>query len=452
MSEAINQFASHRTVGISRLALTHSSFSAIIFFLELASTIMVAVATGLAYHYIVYREVGSIENYAAVGSLTGLGYGLAFLIRDEYGVESLLRGRRSSGRMFLVWNLVFIGMAVIGFLTKSTQMFSRGWLLLFYVFGSAAAVLIISEIHRGLIKLMASGWLRRRKLMLVASVGDLAHIEQGVDTGAGGYNIIARVSLPHPCEAEANVEEALAAAVQNARGLGIEDIIVSSELGNHEFLERAVNALSVLPVGIHLSAHGIVGDARVARFGQVAALSLTPAPLGPFEAMAKRWFDVVVSAIALLLLAPLFAVIALAIKFESQGPVFFRQRRRGYNTAEFKLINVLMGEMSLVGPRRHAVAHDRIFEKRIADYPRRLNVKSGITGWAQVNGFRGATMTDEAMRRRVERPLLHRQLLTRPRSVRAVRLQFADAIASDGRLLGFCCCWPVRREDDKECN
>ena len=296
-----------------------------------------AVSTGLAYHYIVYREVGSIENYAAVGSLTGLGYGLAFLIRDEYGVESLLRGRRSPGRMFLVWNLVFIGMAVIGFLTKSTQMFSRGWLLLFYVFGSAAAVLIISVTHRGLIKLMASGWLLRRKLMLVASVGDLAHIEQGVDMGPGGYHIVARVSLPHPCESEADVEEALAAAVQNARGLGIEDIIVSSELGNHEFLERTVNALSVLPVGIHLSALGIVGlDARVARFGEVAALSLTPAPLGPFEAMAKRWFDVVVSAIALLLLAPLFAVIALAIKFESQGPVFFRQRRRGYNTAEFK--------------------------------------------------------------------------------------------------------------------
>ena len=72
-----------------------------------------------------------------------------------------------------------------------------------------------------------------------------------------------------------------------------------------------------------------------------------------------------------------------------------------------QLINVLMGEMSLVGPRRHAVAHDRIFEKRIADYPRRLNVKSGITGWAQVNGFRGATMTDEAMRRRVDHDLFY---------------------------------------------
>jgi exopolysaccharide biosynthesis polyprenyl glycosylphosphotransferase len=284
--------------------------------------------------------------------------------------------------------------------------------------------------------------------MLVASVRDFALIEQGVAMGPGGYDIVARVPLLHPCESEADVEEALAAAVQNARALGI---IVSSELGNHEFLERTVNAPSVLPIGIHLSALGIVGrfkDARVSRFGGVAALSLTRAPLGPFEAMAKCRFDLIVSAITLLLLAPLFAVIALAIKLESKGPVFFRQRRRGNNTAEFKiwefrtmttledgdvieqakqndgrvtavgrllrrtsldelpqLINVLMGEMSLVGPRPHAVAHDRCFEKRIADYPRRLNVKPGITGWAQVNGFRGAPMTDEAMRQRVDHDL-----------------------------------------------
>lgn len=189
-------------MGISRLALTHSSLSATIFVLEFASTVAFAVSTGLAYHYIVYREVGSIENYAAVGSLAGLGYGLAFLIRDEYGVESLLRGRRSPGRMFLVWNLVFIGMAVIGFLTKSTQMFSRGWLLLFYVFGFAAALLINSVTQRGLIKLMATGWLLRRKLMLVASVRDFALIEQGVAMGPGGYHIVARVPLPHPCESK----------------------------------------------------------------------------------------------------------------------------------------------------------------------------------------------------------------------------------------------------------
>jgi len=130
--------------------------------------------------------------------------------------------------------------------------------------------------------------------------------------------------------------------------------------------------------------------------------------------------------------------------------VFFKQRRRGYNMAEFRiwkfrtmttledgdtikqaaegdaritfpgaflrrfsldelpqLINVLKGEMSLVGPRPHAVAHDRFFERRIAGYPRRLNVKPGITGWAQVNGFRGATDTDEAMQLRVEHDIFY---------------------------------------------
>jgi lipopolysaccharide/colanic/teichoic acid biosynthesis glycosyltransferase len=63
--------------------------------------------------------------------------------------------------------------------------------------------------------------------------------------------------------------------------------------------------------------------------------------------------------------------------------------------------------MSLVGPRPHAVAHDRLYETRIVSYPRRLNVKPGITGWAQVNGFRGRTETDESMRERVEYDLYY---------------------------------------------
>jgi len=154
--------------------------------------------------------------------------------------------------------------------------------------------------------------------------------------------------------------------------------------------------------------------------------------------------------LALLILSPLFAAIAVLIKIDSPGPVFFKQRRRGYNTEEFRiwkfrtmtslddgdvvvqasendsrittvgnflrrtsldelpqLINVLKGEMSLVGPRPHAVAHDRFFERRIALYPRRLNVKPGITGWAQVNGFRGETRTEEMMRQRVEHDLYY---------------------------------------------
>jgi polysaccharide biosynthesis protein PslA len=195
---------------------------------------------------------------------------------------------------------------------------------------------------------------------------------------------------------------------------------------------------------------GGLRHARALRYGTAAALSRTRLPLGLLAATTKRWFDIAVSAIALVLLSPLFAVIALIIKCDSSGPVFCTRRRRGYNTTEFRiwkfrtlktvedgdtvqqvregearvtfigailrrfsidelpqLLNVLKGEMSLVGPRPHANAHDRFFELQIANYPHRPNVKPGLTGWAQVNGFRGTAVTGEAMQQRVKHDIFN---------------------------------------------
>jgi putative colanic acid biosynthesis UDP-glucose lipid carrier transferase len=158
----------------------------------------------------------------------------------------------------------------------------------------------------------------------------------------------------------------------------------------------------------------------------------------------KRLSDVTFSLLLLLLLAPLFVVIALAIRLDSPGAAIFRQWRTGLHGAPFRiwkfrtlsvmedgddvaqvtkadprvtsvghvlrrtsidelpqLINVLRGEMSLVGPRPHARAHDRYFAARIEGYTQRHSVKPGITGWAQVNGLRGETATLEEMRRRL---------------------------------------------------
>lgn len=159
----------------------------------------------------------------------------------------------------------------------------------------------------------------------------------------------------------------------------------------------------------------------------------------------KRGLDLAVSTAALILLVPFLAVIALVIRFESTGPSLFRQQRLGLNGEPFRilkfrtmhvledgeivrqvepndkrvtrvgrflrsssfdelpqLINVLKGEMSLVGPRPHAVAHDRQFGALIANYALRQRVKPGITGWAQVNGFRGPTPSLHMMHRRVD--------------------------------------------------
>jgi lipopolysaccharide/colanic/teichoic acid biosynthesis glycosyltransferase len=140
----------------------------------------------------------------------------------------------------------------------------------------------------------------------------------------------------------------------------------------------------------------------------------------------------------------------LLIRLDSPGPIFFLQRRYGFNQREFRIVkfrtmttlddggeirqaargdpritrvgrwlrrwnideipqlfNVLMGDMSLVGPRPHALAHNRDYERRISLYARRHNVKPGITGWAQIHGFRGQTDTDDKMRQRVEHDLYY---------------------------------------------
>ncbi|WP_291163491.1 exopolysaccharide biosynthesis polyprenyl glycosylphosphotransferase [Hyphomicrobium sp.] len=414
---------------------------------------LIAIATGMSYDWVVNGEAGFNQTYAAVGILAGLGYSLAFLIRDEYAIEVLLAGRRSPGRVFLTWSLVFIGLAVIGLLTNSTNEFSHGWLAVFFVLGLASVLLFNSALSRAAVHIMSRGWIRWRKVMIVATDGDVSALEREINGAAAGFWVIARTTVPNLAQEPNEIDAVLDAAIAKARMLGVEDVIISHALVRSQFLERAVNAFSVLPVALHLSTSGFVRgfkDARIARFGETTTISLTRPPLGPLEAAVKRWFDMVAAGVALTLLSPLFAVIAVLIKLDSRGPVFFKQRRRGYNTAEFQiwkfrtmtslddgdvivqatendgrvtafgnilrrtsldelpqLINVLKGEMSLVGPRPHAVAHDRYFERHIERYPRRLNVKPGITGWAQVNGFRGETRTDEAMRQRVDHDLYY---------------------------------------------
>jgi exopolysaccharide biosynthesis polyprenyl glycosylphosphotransferase len=158
----------------------------------------------------------------------------------------------------------------------------------------------------------------------------------------------------------------------------------------------------------------------------------------------KRIVDIVLSLALVLMLAPLFMLVALAIRIDSPGPALFRQTRLGLRGKPFKilkfrtmnvmedgaavrqatpddvrttnlgrilrktsidetpqLINVLRGEMSIVGPRPHAIAHDRYYSAEIADYAKRMTVRPGITGWAQVNGSRGPTPTIDHMRQRV---------------------------------------------------
>lgn len=453
MFGSIDRVGLLKASGGSRFALSSTAFAAAAFAIELLVIVAVAIVTGIGYHTVFYGVPGDVSRYADIGGLAGLTYALTFLVRDEYSVESLLEGRRGNTRLFLVWNVAFVTLAAIGFLTKSTAVFSRGWLLLFYSVGLIAVIALNATLQRSLGALIERGIVRRRRLMIVGTEDDVARLEREISDGAASVYVAARAIVPDASRGPVAISEILESAAGNARALGIEDVVISSGLSQPAFLDSCVAAFSLLPVAIHVGAGGLLSrfkDARVARFGTATTLSLTREPLGPFEALSKRAFDVFAASAALILLTPLFLLLAALIKYDSPGPVYFRQRRRGFNLEEFgiwkfrtmtaledgdvvrqatqndmrvtrigrllrkysldelpQLFNVVKGEMSLVGPRPHAVAHDRFFEKRIALYPRRLNMKPGITGWAQVNGFRGATDTDEAMSQRVAHDLYY---------------------------------------------
>jgi exopolysaccharide biosynthesis polyprenyl glycosylphosphotransferase len=203
-----------------------------------------------------------------------------------------------------------------------------------------------------------------------------------------------------------------------------------------------------LPIPVHLLPDDEIAlylKQRILRVGGTWTAELKRAPLSALEQTLKRTLDIVGASVGLLMLLPLILVTACLIKFSSRGPVFFTQTRNGFNGRSFRiwkfrtmmvledgptiqqvtrndprvtrvgrwirrgsidelpqLFNVLIGDMSLVGPRPHAMAHDTEYGQQIATYAFRYHVKPGMTGWAQINGYRGETQTIDLMAKRVE--------------------------------------------------
>lgn len=439
--------------------LGQPGFAIIGVLVDILTVVGLSVLTGALYHIIAYGGVGMVEFYARLGILTAGLYVLPFVFRNEYTFNAYLERGRSLGRIAWLWAIAFAALAVIGFITKTTEMYSRGWLLLFFVAGPFALSMTASVTRATLRKLIDVGRVVPRRLMLIGDRDALDQFEHQMQGNARAVKVAATIALPYrnldedDTSARRDFANNLEDAVARARSMQIDDVIIFSEWSNQTFTEHAVEAFSALPATIHLGASDLIGrfrNARIWRLGDVTTVSLTVPPLSIGEALLKRLFDGVMAATAVILLSPLFALIALAIRWETPGPVLFHQRRRGFNQEEFRifkfrtmttlddgdvivqagkkdarvtrvgqwlrrwnldelpqLINVLRGEMSLVGPRPHAVAHDKLYEKRLFKYPRRLNMRPGITGWAQVHGLRGATETDAAMQQRVEYDLYY---------------------------------------------
>jgi putative colanic acid biosynthesis UDP-glucose lipid carrier transferase len=220
--------------------------------------------------------------------------------------------------------------------------------------------------------------------------------------------------------------------------------------GSWRLLETLRERLRASPLPVRLlpdhNVRSVLGQhASSAGKDEMQPVQVQRAPLNPYERAIKRTMDVVFVLIAIVMLSPLLMIAAIAIKLESEGPIIFRQRRSCFGANQFviykfrtmtvledgptvtqvcrgdlrvtrvgqflrrssldelpQLFNVLIGDMSLVGPRPHALAHDNEYKYRIANYAFRHHVKPGMTGWAQVNGLRGETGRPEQMAERVK--------------------------------------------------
>jgi Undecaprenyl-phosphate glucose phosphotransferase len=240
--------------------------------------------------------------------------------------------------------------------------------------------------------------------------------------------------------------------VAEARADRIDEVLVALPWGDEERLATVLDRLSPLPLHVRLVPDPIAfrfAHRPVTRLSGVPLIHLFERPISGWSWFLKAAEDRVLASLALVLVAPLMLLIAAAVKLDSPGPVFFRQPRRGFNSQLFEvfkfrtmrhdlsdmacdrqttrddpritrigrilrktsldelpqLINVLKGDMSLVGPRPHAVATKaagKLFEDVVHEYAARYRVRPGITGWAQVNGWRGETDTIEKIEKRVE--------------------------------------------------
>jgi undecaprenyl-phosphate galactose phosphotransferase/putative colanic acid biosynthesis UDP-glucose lipid carrier transferase len=288
--------------------------------------------------------------------------------------------------------------------------------------------------------------------VVIAERGQLSSSRALAELQRCGYRPVKVVEI-EPSEAEAygvptSLRTSLREVIEFSRREPIHDLFLLIRWNHDRLIDDVMNVLRITPLSIHL-----VPDENVARFlatpkanlGAAWTAELKREPLSVAEQATKRCFDVVAAACGILVLAPVMLITALLIKLDSKGPVLFAQTRNGFNGRSFsilkfrtmkvmedgptirqatrndsrvtrvgrwlrrssidelpQLFNVLNGGMSLVGPRPHAAAHNTEYEKIVANYAFRYHMKPGITGWAQVNGFRGETATVDLMERRVE--------------------------------------------------
>lgn len=389
--------------------------------------------------------------FAGLGEITGCyDVGIRFSVRQAWGP------------VLTAWLATGMFMLTLGFMLKVSGDFSRGWAVLWFLGGGVALAVV---------RAIGTAWMRRLKrqgifnqrvaIFGAASQGDrLAKYILGNDKLTidlvGFFDDRMPDRLP-PREVGLAMMGNLDALISQIRAGQIDQVIVALPWSAESRLQSVVAELAITPVRIRLApdlASFAFAQRPVVLLGDLPVMTLFERPISGFDQIIKKIEDMILATLILVPILPLLLIAAMAIKLDSRGPIFFRQDREGFNNRRFRiwkfrsmkteqcemdgirqatrgdaritrvgrilrrtsidelpqLFNVLSGEMSLVGPRPHAPstrAGDRLFSDVVATYAARHKVKPGITGWAQVNGWRGETDTEEKLLKRLEHDLFY---------------------------------------------
>jgi Undecaprenyl-phosphate glucose phosphotransferase len=425
-------------------------------------SLVVLVGTAVYFGYVVpidgfeWHYIGAVFGVAALAML-------AFQAADIYQVQAFRGYEKQYFRLASAWSMVFLVASGATFFAKSGDQFSRVWLGSFYVLGLVTLIGFRRALFLLVRRWTRAGRLDRRTVIVGADVNGDSLIKSLAAQRDSDVRVVGifddrgdeRAPLTASGYQKLGTVDDL---VEFARRTRIDLVLFSLPISAEGRILQMLKKLWVLPVDIRLAAHSNKLRFRPRAYsyiGNVPVLDVFDKPITDWDVVMKWVFDKIVGSLILVLAAPLILIAGIAIKLDSRGPVFFKQKRYGFNNELIEvyklrsmyvdqcdatasklvqkddprvtkvgaflrkssldelpqLINVVFkGNLSLVGPRPHAVhakAANRLYDEAVDGYFARHRVKPGITGWAQVSGWRGETDTHEKIQRRVEHDLYY---------------------------------------------
>ncbi len=339
----VSEFAGALRASRRRPLVLGETFKLSMVGIELALIVSCALVSGIAYHLFVYGVTGRVVTYAEIGLLVALSFLLVQNTQSRYDPGTIGTGRKILKSVTLDWTGAWAVLLICAFLTKTTAVYSRGAIVLFYLSGWICVTLVHVTAALILRRGYRQGWLAARKVQIVGTADRIKKFEERHAEGEHGVEVSSVFVLPDDANGEQTreLDHILAQAVRHARHFRVDGVLCLVPWADERLVERCTDAFLSLPAAIHLGAEEVLEgfrDMRVAKLGITLCLELARAPLSPAKRMAKRMLDLVIAGSALLVLWPLLLAVAVAIKWDSPGPVLFFQRRYGFNNEVFRIV------------------------------------------------------------------------------------------------------------------